>query len=140
MEVICQSPKHPSCPFQKKGGRKSKFVFKCGSKQINVVDQYKYFRCVLNEHLDFTIISNVVVDAASTVGGIINNCLNLNSIMYNTYKKVYNTGVVPIMDYDFGVWGYKCYDKPQVAQNRAQRAFLGVHQYASNVVVNGNLE
>ena len=43
------------------------------------------------------------------------------------------------MDYASGVWGYKNYDKPNVIQNRAQRAFLGVHRFTSNVVVNGDM-
>ena len=88
----------------------------CGSKHINV-DQSKYPGCVLNEHLDFTVISTVL-------GGIISKCLKLNSIVYNTYTKVYNTGVVPIMGYASYIWGYICYDKTQVVQTRAQRAFL----------------
>ena len=59
--------------------------------------------------------------------------------MHKNYTKVYDSGVVPIMDYASGVWGFKNYDKPQVVHNRAQRAFLGVHRYASNVVVNGDM-
>ena len=43
------------------------------------------------------------------------------------------------MDYASGVWGYRKYDRPQVIQNRAGRAFLGVHRFTSNVVVNGDM-
>jgi hypothetical protein len=43
------------------------------------------------------------------------------------------------MDDASGVWGYKKYDRPQVIQNRAARAFLGVHRCTSNVVVNGDM-
>ena len=32
-----------------------------------------------------------------------------------------------------------CYDRPQVVQNRAQRAFLGTHRYVSNGAMNGDM-
>ena len=81
-------------------------------------------------------ISNVLAYAAQRdLGDIINKCLKRNSIMYNTYTQVYNRGVVPIMGYASDICSYK----PQVVHNKAQQALLGVHQYASNVVVNGNI-
>ena len=43
------------------------------------------------------------------------------------------------MDYASGVWGYRSYNKPNNVHNRAQRAFLGVHRFTSNVVVNGDM-
>ncbi len=43
------------------------------------------------------------------------------------------------MDYASGIWGFKNYDRPNIVQNRAQCAFLGLHKYASNVMVNGDM-
>ena len=54
------------------------------------------------------------------------------------YSKLYIACVIPIMDYCGGVWGYKPYEKCGSVQNRAIRAFLGVHRYASNVAINGD--
>ena len=126
--------------FRKAEANRTSCLFKCGKNNIDVVQKYKYLGCIFNEHLDFTTTANVLAEAASrALGSVINKCLKHNSIMYNSYTKVYNSGISSIMDYASGVWGYKNYDKPKVIQNRAQRAFLGVHRFTSNVVVNGHM-
>ena len=46
---------------------------------------------------------------------------------YKTYKKLYETCVVPIMNYNSGVWGF-CSDKNGNAlQMHVIRCYLGVH-------------
>lgn len=42
------------------------------------------------------------------------------------------------MDYCAGVWGYKEYSKCDTIHNRAIRAFLGVHRYASVPAIQGD--
>ena len=126
--------------FRKDSHPKTDFEFKCKDHNIATIDKYKYLGCIFNEHLDFTVTANILADSAGrALGGVISKCIRQNSLMYNTYTKVYHTGIVPIMDYASGVWGYKKYDRPKVIQNRACRAFLGVHKFASNVVVNGDM-
>ncbi len=48
--------------------------------------------------------------------------------------------VIPVMDYCVGVWGYKQYDKHNTVHNRVIRSYLGVHRYASNVAINGDVD
>ncbi len=43
------------------------------------------------------------------------------------------------MDYAAGICGFKPYQKCDTIQNRAIRAFLGVHKHTSNVAVNGDV-
>ena len=46
--------------------------------------------------------------------------------------------VVPISDYCSVVWGAKSYNVCEKLQNRDIRSYLGVHRYASKVVLNGD--
>ena len=43
------------------------------------------------------------------------------------------------MNYCAAVWGYKTYTKIESVQNRAIRFYLGVHSYASNHAINGDI-
>ena len=56
---------------------------------------------------------------------------------YKTYSKLYDTGIVPILDYAAGVWGFK--KRSEIIQNRAICFFLGVHRFASNLAINGDM-
>ena len=58
---------------------------------------------------------------------------------FQTYTKLYNSCICPIMDYASGVWGHKYYSKCDTVQNKAIRIFLGVHKYASNVAIQGDV-
>ncbi len=46
------------------------------------------------------------------------------------FSKLYHSGVVPVMDYCAGVWGYRKHSSCSNIQNRALRYCLGVHQKA----------
>ena len=58
---------------------------------------------------------------------------------YSTYTKLYESGVVPILDYCSSVWGYNVLDKIDTIQNRAIRLFLGVHRFAANKAINADM-
>ena len=58
---------------------------------------------------------------------------------YNTFTKLYSSYICPILDYSAGVWGYKQFYAPDVVQNRSLRYFLGVHRFASNSAINGDM-
>ena len=59
--------------------------------------------------------------------------------MYSSYTKIYESKLVPIMDYCSSVWGAKCYSNPDTLHNRIIRYFLGVHKFTSNVVIQGDV-
>ena len=59
---------------------------------------------------------------------------------YNTFTRLYNSCVVPIMNYGIGIWGI--YSKSQLSeavQNRTIRSFLGVHKFSANLAINGDM-
>ena len=45
-------------------------------------------------------------------------------------KKLYESGVKPIIEYGSGVWGYVRAKECEINQSRAMRYFLGVHRFA----------
>jgi hypothetical protein len=52
---------------------------------------------------------------------------------------MYHTGVVPILDYCAGIWGFNNSEKADSVQNRAIRWYLGVHKYEPNLAINGEM-
>jgi exonuclease III len=126
--------------FRKESKPKSAFQFKCGKNNIGTVKTYKYLGCILDENLDFTVTANTLADAAGrAVGSLVNKCIKSNNLVFKTYSKLYESCIIPIMDYAAGVWGFPNYDRPNTVQNRAIRSFLGVHRYASNVAIQGDV-
>ncbi len=87
-------------------------MFKYGDWQLEIVDKYKYFGIVLNEHFEYSIIALILVNSAGRALWAIYNKYKLNkSFGCNTCTTLYHTyhsGVVPIFDYCSSGWGY-CY-------------------------------
>ena len=95
---------------------------------------------ILDQFLDFNVTAGVLSDSAGrALGCLISKVHKNKGLMYSSYNKLYDAGIVPIMDYCSGVWGYKKYSKCDVVQNKGARAFLGVHRFAPNLAVNGDM-
>ena len=119
---------------------RSDFLWKFNEHSLQVVDQYKYLGVILNEHLDFNVTAKSLSGAASRAVGMLRYRLkSLKECRYNTFTKLYSSYICPILDYSSGVWGFKNYSQPEVVQNRSIRYFLGVHRFASNLVINGDM-
>ena len=56
-----------------------------------------------------------------------------------TFEKLYTSGVVPVLDYNSSVWGYKDFSCINSVQNKALRYFLGVHKFAPVLAINGDI-
>ncbi len=82
-------------------------MFKYGECELEIVDKYKYLGIVLNEHLEYCMVTMILANSAGRPLGAIYNKYRLNKgFGYNTYTKLYHSGVVPILDYCSPVWGY----------------------------------
>ncbi len=126
--------------FRPKGCDKTDFVFKYGTDNIDVVDNYKYLGLILDEYLDYVVTSTTLANSAGRALGSIQNKFNsLKGLGFDTFTKLFNMGVAPVMDYCSGIWGYKEYSKVETVQNRAVRFYLGVHNYAPNHVIRGDI-
>ena len=68
--------------------------------------------------------------ASRALGGIISKSKQINDLGFSTYSHLFNTGVVPILDYGAGIWGHLEAKPSYQVQNKALRYYLGVHRYA----------
>ena len=119
---------------------RTNYQFSIGETELQVVDRYKYLGIVLTEFLDYEITSSTLAEAGSrALGGMINKSKSINGLRYQSYTTMYDKCVTPILDYCSGVWGFKSHPKIDTVQNRAMRYFLGVHKFAPNLAVTGDM-
>ena len=69
------------------------------------------------------------------LGKIISKIHNYKDFGFKSYQKLFESCVVPILDYCSSVWGYKHYQTIDNVQYRAIRYFLGVHRFAPKLAI-----
>ena len=107
---------------------------------LNFVKSYKYLGVLFDEHLEFKQCEQTLTDSASrALGNIIAKLKGIKNMGCKTYTKLYENCVLPIMGYGSAIWAYGNTKGSQVVQNRAIRSFLGVHKYAANAAINGDM-
>ena len=117
---------------------KKEFMF--GTTNLEVVSRYKYLGLVLDEFLNYETTAAILAESGGrALGAVYSKFKKLKGLGYNTYITLYNSGVTPILDYCSGVWGYAGFDKINTIQNRALRYYLGVHRFAPNLAINGDM-
>ena len=113
--------------------QKTNYDFKYGEHAITMTHEYKYLGIILDEHLKFdSCIAALASAGGRALGAIISKFKELKNVSYNTYTKLYNSGVAPILEYSCAVWPCAKANEIDIIQNRAMRYFLGVHKYAPN--------
>ena len=113
-------------------------MFKVGDNVLEVTEKYKYLGVVFSEKGDFNLnATNLAKGGGRALGSIITKLRNLKEFGIKTFEKLYNSCVVPILDYQSSGWGYKDYNDIDAVQNRTIRYFLGVHRFAPKVAING---
>ena len=109
--------------------RRYKFYY--GTNVIDYVCKYKYLGVVFHEHMDFI--------ECARITAVISKFRKLKNIRFLTFTKLFNAMVIPVMDYSEGVWGFKYFDKCNRVQTRALSYFLGVHNRAPVVGIQGDV-
>ncbi len=72
------------------------------------VDKYKYLGVYLDEYLDYQTIANTLSGAAGrALGSVIWKFKSFRNVGFKTYSKLCHSGVIPILEYCLGVWGFK---------------------------------
>ena len=95
---------------------------------------------VFHEHMDFIECANYLADAAGrALGAVISKFRKLKNIRFLTFTKLFIAMVIPVMDYSAGVWGFKYYHKCNRVQTRALSYFVGVHNRAPVVGIQGDV-
>ena len=126
--------------FRTKSQPCTSYEFICGNEAIEIIDKYKYLGLILDEHLNYDITASVLAGSAGrALGGICSKFKKLKGLGYQTFTKLFHSGVVPIMDYCSGIWGYSKFGKVETVQNRALKFYLGVHRFSPNLAVNGDM-
>ena len=119
---------------------KTEFDFKLSGQSIECVDKYKYLGIIFDEHLTFKNTAQLLSDSGGrALGKVLSKMKKLKGFGYETYTKLYGSYVDPILLYGAGVWGYNNFSVCETIQNRAIRAFLGVHRFAPNLAIWGDM-
>ena len=114
--------------------------FKIGDIPLSYKTFYKYLGVKLTEHLDFSAAEEFLADSSGrALGSIIGKFKALGNVGYNTFSKLFDAGVVPVMDYAAGVWGLRETKHGDKVRNRAARYFLGVHRFAALSAMDGDI-
>ncbi|CAG2187145.1 unnamed protein product [Mytilus edulis] len=109
---------------------RSEFVFKIGDKIVDYTSQYRYLGLTVSETLDYNISVNELITGSSrALGSLVSKYYSTDGFDYDTYTKLFESTVAPIMTYCAGVWGFKAYEGLDKLQNRAIRSFLGVGKF-----------
>ena len=100
-----------------------------------------YLGVYLDEHMNFSKCSQVLSESASrALGGVISKCKTLRDCGYKTFTKLFETGVLSILNYGAEIWGYGNFPKCDNGMNRAMRFFLGVHRFAPTAALQGDVD
>jgi hypothetical protein len=126
--------------FRPKRKSMSTFDFKIGNSDIEIAKHYKYLGIMMDEFLNFETTVELLAGAANrALGSIISKFNNIRNVGYKTFKKLYHTNICPILDYSSGVWGFKKYKSCDKVQYRAIRYYLGVHNKAPLLSLQGDM-
>ena len=81
--------------FRKKGNHKSSFPFQVGMSKLDITTSYKYLGITLTEFLDYQLCASELSEAGGrALGGIISKFKTYKNIGFNTFSKLYHSGVV----------------------------------------------
>ena len=127
--------------FRRSRVKQTQYKFKLANKQVEVLSEYKYLGVVLDEHLTYKPATKLLANAGGrALGGIISKFRSFKDIGYDTYTKLFDNCVIPILEYGAGVWapGNKYPDIDNIMY-RACRYYLGVHRFAPIAGIMGDM-
>ena len=126
--------------FRPQSITKTTYDFKFGGVSLSVVPHYKHLGVILDEHLQFCTNARTLAAAGGrALGKIYAVHKKLYGLGYSPFTQLFQSYVDPILTYVSGVWGAKKFSFPDAIQNRAIRMFLGVHRFAPNLAINGDM-
>jgi len=85
----------------------SNFKFKYGNSVLDTVSYCKYLGVILDEHLTLNKCSKSLSGSGErALGAIWSKFKLMKNVKVNSYSKLYETGIIPILDCVSGIWGY----------------------------------
>ena len=126
--------------FSKQRKDCSNFNFHIGNQMVEFTKVYRYLDIHMHENLDFSETAEVLSQAGGrALGVMISKIHGFKDVRYNTYTKMFNSCVVPVIDYCSGILGFKQFNTIDTLQNRAIQYFLGVHRFTPILAINGKM-
>ncbi len=111
-----------------------------GNENLEIVNNYRYLGLDLNDTLDYSDTANVLSGAAGkALGSLLCKHFTSNGLPFDTFTKIYDATVAPIMNYGSSIWGSKSYPSCNKIYFRAMRSFLGVGKYSALPSIEGDM-
>ena len=115
-------------------------AFSINDIELEKVSTYRYLGVLFDEFLTFeTAVNTLSTAAGRALGSVCTKFKVMNEMGFTTYETLYNNCVTPVLDYGSEIWGTKHFSKADSIQNRAMRFYLGVHRFAPNLAVQGDI-
>ena len=116
--------------FRGKRVKQTIFKFTYGSKAIDIVQCYKYLGIIFDEFMSYDECSKTLSESAGrALGALISKFKCFRDTGYETFTKLLDSGVQPILTYGSSVWGLKIFKDIDRVTNRACRYYLGLHKF-----------
>jgi hypothetical protein len=137
--VLINTSKSKCIHFRKGRAQRTDFTFRIGDNELETVEAYKYLGVIFHEKHDFSNNCDALAKGAGrALGSIINKIHNYKEFGFKSFEKLYNSCVIPILDYCASVWGNKHFQQIDNIQNRAMRYFMGVHRFTPVLAMLGD--
>ncbi|XP_060563130.1 uncharacterized protein LOC132722622 [Ruditapes philippinarum] len=139
--VLINTEKSKCVHFRRGRAACTDFSFRIGENVLELVDSYKYLGVTFHCKGDFSSNADILAKSAGrALGKTIAKVRDLKHFGFNTFEKLFDSCVVPIMNYCSSVWGYRKYQVMENVQHRAIRYYLGVHRFAPILAITGDIE
>lgn len=128
--------------FRHSRSARTEYNFELAGKPVEVLTEYKYLGIILDEHLKYKSATKMLANAGGrALGGIISKFKGFKDIGYETYTKLFDNCVLPILEYGAGIWAptNKKYPDIDNIMHRACRYYLGVHKFAPILGIMGDM-
>ena len=137
--VLINTNKSKCVHFRNARARETTFEFSVGQNRLETVDSYKYLGIVFTYSGNFVNnVDNLAKAGGRALGSIISKIHNYKDFGFQSYEKLYQSCVLPILDFSSSVWGFKKFPSIDTIQNRALRYFMGVHRFTPIVALHGD--
>ena len=90
----------------------------------------------MDQHLNYNDCIRTLADSGSrALGSVISKLKSLKDVRYKTYSTLYNTQILPILNYCSSVWAHK----KAYECDKAIQYFMGVHSFTPVAAINGDM-
>ena len=96
--------------FRKNRAIQTSNLFKIGENIIETVDRYKYLEVIFHDKTCFSFHCDYLAKGAGpALGKLVSKIHNFKDFGFKSYNKLFESRVVPILDYCASVLGFKHY-------------------------------